>query len=403
MSESSQDKQDIVVFLGAGFSHDAGLPVMSEFGQKSRSDNRGLWEHASAQYATSNFRYAAPMLVEAAEVFKRFQQFCRASPTLRDNDVDNMETVFCIAEAMFEANLKRIEFDGQEYAIEELIRQIQLWLWKAFQVCPPLDNKRRDQINTESYTRFFKSLSQLGLCNRLAVITTNYDLMFEYFSWKNEMPCHYPVVQAEPISIGGGIDPFVFLNSGDSDLAKGPLLCKLHGSINYFQDESSDNRLYVANLLGGGEPIGKSGAEHWKDKPVIFAVDSIWCIRNKHGSGVTPAIIPPTYAKLTQQKWLRAIWEEAFEVLSTARKIMFIGYSMPDSDGFMRALIHSAMATRAASVDSVVPPKVYVIDPNEDTHKRYEGLFHEIYKPLPPINFSEATKSVIPEILGEQN
>jgi len=131
MSTSSTEF-DTVIFLGAGFSRDAGLPVMSEFGQKSRTDNRGLWEHASAQYATNKFRYAASMLVDAAEVFKRFQQFCRASPMLRDNDVDNVETVFCIAEAMFEANVKSIEFDDQEYAIEELIRQIQLWLWKAF-------------------------------------------------------------------------------------------------------------------------------------------------------------------------------------------------------------------------------------------------------------------------------
>jgi len=213
MGESSQDKLDIVLFLGAGFSHDAGLPVMSGFGQKSRTDNSGLWEHASAQYATSNFRYAAPMLVEAAEVFHRFQQFCRASPTLRGNDVDNLETIFCIAEAMFEANLKIIELDGHEYTIEELIRQIQLWLWKAFQVCPPLDQKRRDEIRTESYASFFKSLSQLELSNRLAVITTNYDLMFEYFSWRNGMACHYPLEQSESVSIGGGIDPFVYLTS----------------------------------------------------------------------------------------------------------------------------------------------------------------------------------------------
>ncbi len=213
MSESNQDKRDIVIFLGAGFSHDAGLPVVSEFGQRSRTDNRGLWEHASAQYGTTKFRYAAPMLVEAAEVFKRFQQFCRASPTLRDNDVDNMETIFCIAEAMFEANLKSVQFGDQEYAIEELIRQIQIWLWKAFQVCPPLDQKRRDEIHTESYAGFFKSLSQLELSNRLAVITTNYDLVFEYFFWCNGMPCHYPLQQAESISIGGGIDPFVYLTS----------------------------------------------------------------------------------------------------------------------------------------------------------------------------------------------
>lgn len=336
------------------------------------------------------------MLVEAAEVFRLFQRFCGASPTLRDNDVDNMETVFCNAEAMFEANVKSIELDGQEYAIEELIRQIQLWLWKAFQVCPPLDNKRCDQIN-KSYARFFKSLGQLELCNRLAVITTNYDLMFEYLSWDKWIPCHYPMYQAESISIGGGINPFVYLTSG-GDSAKGPLLCKLHGSVNFFQDESGDNKLYVANLLGGGERIGNSGDVYWKDKPAIFAVDSIWCVRNKYGSGLAPAIIPPTYAKLTQQDWLRTLWNVALKLLSSARKIIFIGYSMPDSDGFMRALMHSAMAIRA-SRPNFIAPKVFVIDPSPNTHQRYQELFHKTYEPLSPLSFSEATNSVIPEIL----
>jgi len=404
MAISNTKERDIVLFLGAGFSQDAGLPVMSEFGQKSRTDNRGLWEHASAQYATNHFRYAAPMLVDAAEVFKRFQQFCRASPTLRDNDVDNMETVFCIAEAMFEANLKSIEFGDEEWAIEELIRQIQLWLWKAFQVCPPLDQKRRDEIHTESYVRFFKSLSQLELSSRLAVITTNYDLIFEYLSWKNEMPSYYPLEEFESISIsiGGDAEPFAYLNSQDDKNTKGPLLCKLHGSINYFQGNSNDNRLYVANLLGGGKRIGNSGDIYWKDKPAIFAVDSIWCIRNKYGSGLTPAIIPPTYAKLTQQHWLRNIWNTALNVLSNAKKIIFIGYSMPDSDGFMRALMHSALAIRASNKNSM-PPQVFVIDSSEETHRRHQKLFHEIYKPLQPLPFSEATKSVIPEILSKTN
>ena len=398
---SKEEKRDTVLFLGAGFSCDAGLPTMAEFGAAAQKDYQGLLKHASRDSA--GFRKAAPILVEAAVIFKQFQQFCKASPTLRDSDVDNMETVICIAEAMYEANLESIKLHSQEYAIRELIRHIQLWLWKVFQQYPPLNSMRKDEINTETYDRLFKSLKQLALSQRLAVITTNYDLVFEYLSREKTMPCHYPLAKAESISIGGGIDPFVFLNRGDNDSTKGPLLCKLHGSINYFQDDSNTSILHVANSCGNNKPIGNSGNEYWKDKPGIFALDSIWWIRNKYGNGFTPAIIPPTYAKLTQQKWLRDTWGEALGLLSKAKKIMFIGYSMPDSDGFMRALMHGAMARRAANPDSVVPPKVYVIDPSEVTHERYQRLFHEIYKPLPPMNFSEATKSVIPEILGEQN
>ena len=403
MTESKEEKRDTVLFLGAGFSCDAGLPIMSEFGAAAQKDYQGLLKHAEAPRDSAQFRKAAPILVEAADVFKQFQQFCKASPTLRDSDVDNMEAIFCVAEAMYEANVESIKLHSKEYAIRELIRHIQLWLWKVFQQYPPLNSMRQDDINTETYDRLFKSLNQFELSKRLAVITTNYDLVFEYLSREKTMPCHYPLTKAESISIGGGIDPFVFLNRGDNDSAKGPLLCKLHGSINYFQDDSNTSILHVANSCGNDKPIGNSGDLLWKDKPAIFALDSIWSIRGKYGNSLSPAIIPPTYAKLTQQEWLRAIWGEALGLLSKAKKIIFIGYSMPDSDGFMRALMHSAMAMRAADPNSVVPPKVYVIDPSEDTHKRYKRLFHEIYKPLPPINFSEATKSVIPKILDEQN
>ncbi len=217
------------------------------------------------------------------------------------------------------------------------------------------------------------------------------------------MPCSYPLIGSKSISIGGGNKPFVYLNDQDDKNTNGPILCKLHGSINYFQDGSDSDVLYVANLLGGDKPIGQSSVKpedinFWKDKPAILAVDAIWCIQQAYGNNFSPAIIPPTYAKLTGKSWLRNIWHTTLDILSKAKKIIFIGYSMPDSDGFMRALIHSAMAIRA-SQPNFVPPQVFVIDPCQDTHKRYQELFHETYKPLPPLPFSEATKSIIPDIL----
>jgi len=397
--KSSYPGVDIVLFLGAGFSRDAGLPAVPEFGQSSRNDNKGLWDHASAARDSDMFRYAAPMLVEAAEVFREFQQFCKTSPTLRDSDVENLETVFCIAEAMREAHVEQIELFKQPYSIDALISEIQIWLWKVYQQYPPLNKKRRDETNPETYDRFFKVLNQLGLTSRSAVITTNYDLVFEYLSWKNKMRFYYPLEESESISIGGGNEPFVYLNNQDNIEVKRQVLCKLHGSINYFQDHSNYSKLHVANLIGGDKQIGKSG--RWNDNPAIFAVDSIWYIRNKYGNRFTPAIVPPTYAKLTQQDWMRNIWSTALDVLSNAKKIVFIGYSMPDSDGFMRALMHSAMAIRASR--NVVPPQVYVIDRSQDTHKRYKHIFQEIYKTTEPVNFSEATKSIIPEILSKNH
>jgi hypothetical protein len=381
---------DIVLFLGAGFSCDAALPLMREAGDPSRKDNENLPIQASAQRNSQDFRYAAPMLVESWEIFQKFQQFCQQSPTFRDRDVNNVENIFCIAEAMAESGVDCIELDKQEYKISQLIRHIQLWLWKVYHQLPIYDKEKAE------YERLLNSLLKSEISNNFAVITTNYDLVFEYLLWKKNKPCHYPC-EAESFSLGGGTEPFAHL--GNQNI-KGPLLCKMHGSINFFQDDPHSDKLYVANLLGGDKPIGKSNL--WKNKPAILAVDAIWSIHQAYGNNFSPAIIPPTYAKLTQQSWLKNIWHAALEIIINAKKIIFIGYSMPDSDGFMRALIHSAFAIRA-SKPNFAPPQVFVIDPSQSTHQRYQDLFHETYKSLPLLTFSEATKSIIPEILNKTN
>jgi len=68
---------DIVLFLGAGFSHDAALPLMTEAGDPSRKDNEDLLKHAK-----NRSKNAAETLIQPTEIFRKFQQFCKQSPTL---------------------------------------------------------------------------------------------------------------------------------------------------------------------------------------------------------------------------------------------------------------------------------------------------------------------------------
>lgn len=175
------------------------------------------------------------------------------------------------------------------------------------------------------------------------------------------------------------------------------LVCKLHGSVNYFQNHSLIDRgtLYIANDLGNEKPIWASSG--FNNRPAVFAVDAIWNIQKKYGTTYFPAIIPPTYSKLTQQNWVKQIWNNAFKALCNSKKIVFIGYSMPMSDGFMRALIHGSMAFRKKGK----PPTVYVIDPCKDTHQRYEDIFRSTCHLIVPIGFEEAVgNGLLEEILS---
>jgi hypothetical protein len=358
-------ERDIVIFLGAGFSYDAGLPVMSNFGTKSRKDYEGLKKHLPGK---GDERDAAEMLIEAADYFYAFQDYCLRSPTVTWEDVDNMETVFCIAEAMRETNMPKIPLKGKAKPCtpKELIRHISLWLWKIYQQCPICNSKikmNRDRENV--YKKFFDLLDD-RICKRTSFITTNYDLIFEYMAYKNKKRCSYPG-NITTFEIGHG-DNFVCMN--DDPGAKF-VLCKLHGSVNFFED--SDNELFVSIDLAGKKPILKSSIK--EDMAAIFAVDAIEKVHREYPSR-TPAIIPPTYAKFVGKKWLREVWKHALNKLSTANTIIFIGYSMPPTDGFMRALIHTAFATRKRRNR----PKVFVIDPNPQVHQNYQVLFGASYQ-----------------------
>ena len=360
-------QRDIVIFLGAGFSSYAGLPVMSDFGQKSVDDYNGLKKHMSV----SNRRDAAKMLIDAGDVFYEFQDYCRRSPTITSEDANNLETVFCIAEVMSEAGLETIRLKKMDYLTHELVKDIKLWLWKIYQQCP-MENRKRKMVNPsqktrkEIYSNFFSLLDD-NILSRTIFISTNYDLIFEYMSWKNGKICAYPG-SVIPINIGCGTN-YVCVNK--DKLGSQLFLCKLHGSVNFFEDDS--NELYVAIDLAGDKYICKSRIAN--DKPSIFAVDAIYKIRQDHPL-LIPAIIPPTYAKLESKKWLKEIWYHAYKAISTANTIVFIGYSMPPTDGFMRAMIHAALASRIQTN----MPNIFIIDPNPEVHKNYSELFGNSYQ-----------------------
>jgi len=179
---------DTVLFLGAGFSCDAGMPTMANFGQEAKRDHEGLSKHTKAD----NLRNSAQLLVKSAEVFEAFQKFCKQAQTFTSEDINNMEKIFCTAEILKETGISNIILDGAEYLIEEIIEKIKLWLWKIYQQCPLLNSERKTETHEETYTKFFDIIKRKEICRKLTVITTNYDLIFEYTSWKNKLQCVYP-------------------------------------------------------------------------------------------------------------------------------------------------------------------------------------------------------------------
>ncbi len=387
-----ESRRDIVLFLGAGFSLEAGLPIMASFGKASRLELRN-----QASWAKS--KECGEMFSKAGNIFEQFMDYCSSAKQYISIDINNMEDVFCIAEAIQESDLKEIKLNSNPIKIYELLSYIKLWLWKNYQRCPIVAPPQNDAT---PYNSLIHLLTTNDLINRLRVLTTNYDIIFEYAAWSNGVNCSYANFKYESIDV-----PFAHENIDASNYKEkyistvvsdsSPIICKLHGSINYFT--SNGEFLINEGLVPANSLVGKSYVK--TKRPAILPVDALVEMKKKLPE-LMPAIVPPTYAKFTGSVWLKNIWNEAYKAIASAKHIIFIGYSMPSSDGFMRALFQSALATRGKE-----PLKVTVVDPKAhdayELYRNYKKLFAPLGDNLKmiPKGFSEAIESDLTDIIGK--
>lgn len=358
-------KENIVLFLGAGFSKGIGLPTMNVFGpyaknHLSRIDRPG-----------HDNRFAVPDLLRAGKMFIDFQNYCKNAESHVSINVENMEEVFGIAECLHQSGIESIELNNEKVPINELLSNIKLWLWKNYHEFPPLNQERQKEVSeaNDIFKNFVKFLKDNNLSDIITVITTNYDLVLEYYFWDSNIKCTYPIQleHADKIVVVDRSNYDVFALWGEQP-PNVPVLCKLHGSINYF--ESEDKFFIATDIANPGEKFGKSIIPEPR-RPAVFAQDAVWHMQNRDKKHLTPAIIAPTYAKLQPTSWLSDIWSQAFQSLMMAKTFIFIGYSLPQSDGFMFSFVRAAMAARNKK-DSL---KVCVINPDETVFPIYKSLF----------------------------
>ena len=371
--------RDIVLFLGAGFSCDAGLKTMVGFGDESRRQLKRLAED-------QNKRNITELLLDAGQTFSDFQDYCRQNDRIKLNS-DDMEEVFCVAEALRQAKIVNIALGGKKVTLDDLVLKIKLWLWKIYQQCPPLNHRRQSEIDIDGYKGIVSFIKKNNLESRITAITTNYDLIFEYFLWESGINCCYPIYGAASFAAGSRNESFISKSEND----EGVLVCKLHGSVNYFKNLKSNKFGVCHDVALPRDKIGMSVTPSPK-RPAIFALDSIWALRDRDPD-LEPMIIPPTYAKLEQETWLVSTWNKALGALRDATVIFFIGYSMTETDGFIKAMLQAAFTLRKKS-DKI---HVYIVDPdkNNDVFSKYKRIFEWINHNdnFIKMKFSEAWRS----------
>ena len=377
-------KIETAFFLGAGFSREADLPVMQAFGKYSVSQLKSLInKHAPG---AEDPRKVAPSLIENGDLFEAFRQYLRehSPPMYRTFDHNNMEDIFATAEMMRECGQNSIELKGSDVEILRLIAAIKLWLWKIYQRIP-IHNPDKYGIDASSYYKFVDIINDYGF-DRLSIITTNYDMILEYALHQKKIQCCYPIDESHY--------NFYDLSKTDKRVAcnwskakNSPVICKLHGSVNYFANPEDNNGEYLKVIADTAQKkIGESSIS--KKAPSIMALDAPRLLSKEN---LFPEIIPPTYAKLHGYAWLRDIWANALEAFVNAQKWIFIGYSLPNSDGFMKSFINTALTMRKKGAT----PEIQLIDPDCDgmTKANYNRFFGEKNFLHQELRFSEAVNS----------
>ncbi len=202
-------------------------------------------------------------------------------------------------------------------------------------VCSVLERARgRQRPDHGPHARFARALASRAP-DSYALVSLNYDTLLD------------DALRA------AGLTPDYALDPGKSG---GPLLLKLHGSLNWVHCPACDQ---IAVLR---EPVAHQ----------LTRAAGLACGRcgSRRLAGV---VISPTWLKRYSPGRLTRVFEQALEAVRRARRIVIIGYSLPPADVAVHHLLRRGLLTRAHPE----PPAVEVItrSPSEQLLDRFRRLF----------------------------
>lgn len=303
-----------VFILGAGFSADAGAPVIRDFIDVSRElyDDPDSGLHPKEKQLFQNVFNFKKEVAQAREKF--------------EIDLDNIEELFGLVEMSHRLNSEVADTrDATVYLIAKTLelatrrypptRWIGLTPHPNYKNIPliwqnavPRDTQRNgDYFHCEMYRHFANLLTgiydnpQKNKFRSNAVITFNYDIVLDQ------------ALKATGILPDYGL-------TGTSN-GRGIPLLKLHGSTNWVFCKDCRK------------------PSVWQDGVTsLFPFRSIQC---QHCGKDDPRLllVPPSWDKNEYQDIMRPVWAKAVEELKAATRICIIGYSMPESDSFFKYLL----------------------------------------------------------------
>jgi hypothetical protein len=359
MAAESSDHN--VYILGAGFSKEAGAPLVNDF-----------LDIARDIYHDPNSKLDS----EEREMFRQVFEFKKRVSQSREKfiiDLDDIEQLFGLIEMSHRLEQKEDVRGAMVYVIAKTLQiaienhrkrpTIKFGFPAEFGSIHPsmIRDVRLDSPNvytTDIYNFFALLLS--GRYDRKSrsntVITFNYDLVLDHalLSLKAGPKYGLPDDQTDDGTLG----------------EQGVHLLKLHGSTNWAICPAC-KFVHVAGSKFTGDPSG------FRERGCTK------CRKNN----LRLLLVPPSWDKSDYRDVMRPIWQRAVDALKSATRICVIGYSMPPTDTFFKFLLTLGLAEnhqlyRFVVVDYVGPRLAGDTSPETppiDIEARYRGMFEKLF------------------------
>jgi hypothetical protein len=311
MDDLKVSRNHNVYILGAGFSHDAGMPLISDFFVRMRESLDWLEDEARHEER------------RAIEEVLRFRLQASAAAYRAVINLENIEDLFSLASAS-QGNSLALQVTTAiaatlDYSLaialpsifelkmydKSLIKPCPLWEPKAGCV----DNDKEGIYNIPSYHLYAGLLSGLfcepkpRMCN--TIISFNYDTVLEDALTDLGIRFDYGLPAAST---------------------------KYHSSAEHIHEAQAKDPLKVLKLHGS---VNWSPAVKKNNKASVTVFRSYDELRRNKGQVV---LIPPTWRK-TFGGSLEHVWEAALQALTQATRIVVIGFLMPPTDMHFKFLL----------------------------------------------------------------
>jgi SIR2-like domain len=357
----------IVYFLGAGFSAAYGLPVMKQFFPVARQD---------------------PLLNKLEQRFlEEVQHFANMGVRLVTISRNNMEEILSFLEMADQAGqvphrLKELCILKDKSVLpSEMLRSIIARIYGPWKL-PDLNLKSlsiytaltfgfygddpRTKLAPIESTRDYWQPEHFKLPPNLTIITTNYDLCLETQflhinpELKFRLPGNWVSSEGHPQGKGD--------QSGIYDPKSPMTLLRLHGAVNWQMAGYKINDQTYDILVHSGLKTNNTPFHIYNDM---------------YDNNLPPPIlVAPTILKHQAEGPYAQQWKEAAKALSEAKHLIFIGYSFPESDAYMRYFLGASL------VENVGLESIIIVDPHANAiverlskDKRYGDHFTDMLIP----------------------